>query len=78
MKKTDLPVIPSEQEILPSLDDEADEADEEEDDDNDEEEDMMADEAAESEDDDDYESDEGNHDTFPYEHKYAFINFSIK
>lgn len=58
VKKTDLPVMPSEQEILPSLDDEADEADEDDDDDNDEEEDMMADEAAETDDDDDYESDE--------------------
>ncbi len=58
VKKTDLPVIPSEPEILPSLDDEADEADEDDDDDNDEEEDMMADEAVETEDDDDYESDE--------------------
>lgn len=58
VKKTDLPVLPSEQEILPSLDDEADEADEDDEDDNDEDEDMMADEAAESDDDDDYESDE--------------------
>ncbi|XP_037036396.1 amyloid-beta-like protein isoform X2 [Bradysia coprophila] len=58
VKKTDLPVIPSEQEILPSLDDEADEVDEDDEDDNDEDEDMMADEAAESDDDDDYESDE--------------------
>lgn len=56
VKKTDLPVLPSEQEVLPSLDDDADDVDEEDDDD--EEEDMMADEAAESDDDDDYESDE--------------------
>lgn len=47
MKKTDLPVIPqSVQDILPSLDDEADDAqDNDDEDDIDEDEDMMADES---------------------------------
>jgi amyloid beta A4 protein len=57
IKKTDLPVLPPESEILPSLDD-ADSEDEEEDDEDeidDDDEDMMADEAA---DDEEYDSDE--------------------
>lgn len=61
VKKTDLPVIPpdSDQDILPSFDDEADDIqdDEEDDDDLDEDEDMMADEATET-DDDDYDDDD--------------------
>lgn len=58
VKKTDLPVMPpSDQEILPSLDDEADEAqDDNDEDDMDDDEDMMADEA--DTDDDDYDSEE--------------------
>lgn len=68
VKKTDLPVLPPEQDILPSLDDEEDDSqsiDEDDDDDDDieDEEDMMADEAVESDDDDDYDDDsDGNDD----------------
>lgn len=60
VKKTDLPVLPQDTDILPSLDDtEADTSDieEDEDDNDDDDEDMMADEAVDT-DDDDYESDE--------------------
>lgn len=60
MKKTDLPVIPSDsdQDILPSFDDESDDIqdDEEDDVDLDDEDDMMADEAVDT-DDDDYDDD---------------------
>lgn len=63
MKKTDLPAIPqSVQDILPSLDDEADDAqDDDDEDDIDDDEDMMADEAADV-DDDDYDSNEDDED----------------
>lgn len=60
VKKTDLPVMPSDgdQDILPSFDDETDgiQDDDEDDDDMDDDEDMMADEAVDS-DDDDYDED---------------------
>lgn len=63
VKKTDLPVIPqSVQDILPSLDDEADDTqDDDDEDDIDDDEDMMADEAADV-DDDDYDSNEDDED----------------
>lgn len=59
VKKTDLPVLPPESDILPSLDDtEIEETLDEDEDDIEDDEDMLADEAADSDDDDDYDSDE--------------------
>lgn len=60
-----MPVIPPEQEILPSLDDEVDEAqDDDEEDEVDDDDDMMADEAADT-DDEEYDSDEDVDDRDP-------------
>lgn len=61
VKKTDLPVLPPEQDVLPSLDDEEDDSQSADDDDEDEDDmddDMMADEAASEPEDDDYDDDE--------------------
>lgn len=58
VKKTDLPIIHTESDILPSIDDvDADNSQDDDDDDLDDDEDMIADDIADSED-DDYDSDE--------------------
>lgn len=62
VKKTDLPVLPPEQDILPSLDDESDESqsdiDEDQDDVDMDDDEMMADEGASDSDDDDYDDED--------------------
>lgn len=62
VKKTDLPVLPPEQDILPSLDDESDESQSDVDDDQGDvdmdDDEMMADEGASDSDDDDYDDED--------------------